>query len=507
MVASALPHTNEFLGDRAYFIRARDQRRFAVGEYQIGRVSGKASVNLAYPVDDLAGQSLVGVVFVALDLEGLNQLAARADLREGETLTVVDRQGTVLVHYGQPGHIDLIGRSLAGHDPVRRMLDHGTETKSMAKGPDGVMRLYASTPLRRTGGLADAHVFVGIPVDEAYAAANRMLAQSLGFLGVVSVLAFVAAWAFGDFFVLRQVRGLVQAAQRLRHGDLSARSGVSHSTGELGDLARGFDEMAVALEQRVEDLQKTKEELKRLNEELEQRVIERTLELKRSNEDLEQFAYVASHDLQEPLRMITSYMQLLKQRYSAQLDRSGNEFVDFALDGATRMQRLITDLLAYSRVGTRGQPFESVDLGEIVRRTLQNLEVAVQETGAQVTTDALPTVAGDPVQLTQLFQNLVANALKFRGESRPRVHITAERNGTAWHLRVRDNGIGISSQDFERIFVIFQRLHHRDKYTGTGIGLAICKKIVERHGGRIWVESSPGHGTTFHFTLASGRPE
>jgi light-regulated signal transduction histidine kinase (bacteriophytochrome) len=165
------------------------------------------------------------------------------------------------------------------------------------------------------------------------------------------------------------------------------------------------------------------------------------------------------------------------------------------------MQRLIADLLAYSRVGTRGRPFEPVDLAEIVRRARQNLEVALQESGAQVTAEALPVVPGDPVQLTQLFQNLIANAIKFRGEAPPRVHLRAVREGADWHVIVRDNGIGISRQDFERIFIIFQRLHHRDKYPGTGIGLSICKKIVERHGGRIWVESSSGHGSTFHFTL------
>lgn len=204
--------------------------------------------------------------------------------------------------------------------------------------------------------------------------------------------------------------------------------------------------------------------------------------------------------------MITSYMQLLRQRYGPQLDANANEFIAFALDGGTRMQQLITDLLTYSRVGTRGQPFEAVDLGEIFRRAVQNLEVAIRESDARVTADALPLISGDPVQLTQLLQNLIANAIKFRGEAPPRVHLRATREGAEWHMLVRDNGVGISRQDFDRIFIIFQRLHHRDKYPGTGIGLSICKKIVERHGGRIWVESSPGHGSTFHFTLpaASG---
>lgn len=503
VVASALAQTNEFLGDRSYFLLARDTGKFTVGEYQIGRITRKALVNMAFPVETPDGRSLAGVVYVALDLKWLNQLAARADLREGSTLTVLDRKGVILLHYGQATEgQDVIGVSLASEAAAKDVLKSGAEGSLLARGPDDVQRLYAFTPLSRTGGLPDAFVIVGMPIEVAYATANRLLAQNLAFLGVVSLLAFVAAWAFGDFFVLRQVRGLVLAAQRMRHGDLTARSGVTYTLGELGELARGFDEMAVALEQRVADLQQTKEELRRLNEELEQRVIERTTELKRSNEDLEQFAYVASHDLLEPLRMITSYMQLLQQRYGPQLDGNANEFIGFALDGGTRMQRLIADLLAYSRVGTRGRPFEQVDLAEIFRRARQNLEVAIQENSAQVTADALPVVPGDPVQLAQLFQNLIANAIKFRGEAPPRVHLRAVREGAGWHVFVRDNGIGISRQDFERIFVIFQRLHHRDKYPGTGIGLSICKKIVERHGGRIWVESSPGHGSTFHFTLA-----
>ena len=502
VIASALPHTNEFLGDRPYFRMARDTGKFALGEYQIGRITRKASVNMAYPVEAPDGRTLAGIVFVALDLKWLNQLAARADLREGSTLTVIDRKGVILLHYAPASDAgDAIGVSLAGEAAAQDVLKSGAEGSLLTRGPDKVERLYAFTPLSRTGGLPDAFVIVGTPIEVAYATANRLLAQNLAFLGVVALLAFVAAWAFGDFFVLRQVRGLVLATQRMRHGDLTARSGVVYTPGELGELARGFDEMAVALEQRVTDLQQARDELRRLNEELEQRVIERTRELKRSNEDLEQFAYVASHDLQEPLRMITSYMQLLRQRYGPKLDSDANEFIGFALDGGTRMQQLIADLLAYSRVGTRGRPFEPVDLAEVFLRTRQNLEVAIQETSATVTADALPVVPGDPVQLVQVLQNLIANAIKFRGEAPPRVHLRAVREGDEWHVTVRDNGIGISPQDFDRIFVVFQRLHHRDKYPGTGIGLSICKKIVERHGGRIWVESSPGHGSTFHFTL------
>ena len=263
------------------------------------------------------------------------------------------------------------------------------------------------------------------------------------------------------------------------------------------------------------ELVQAKEAAEKARDELEQRVKERTFELVvaneqlhqktedliRSNKELEQFAYVASHDLQEPLRMVTSFVQLLSQRYKNKLDQDADEFINFAADGATRMYQLVNDLLAYSRVGTRGNPFELVDCEEVFHKSVNNLKVAVEESGAVVTHDPLPKAVADFLQLEQLFQNLIGNGIKFRGEESPRVHVSARPNGDYWVFSVRDNGIGIPPEYKERIFVIFQRLHVRNKYPGTGIGLAICKKIVERHGGRIWVESEPEKGATFYFTL------
>lgn len=224
-------------------------------------------------------------------------------------------------------------------------------------------------------------------------------------------------------------------------------------------------------------------------------------ELTRSNADLQQFAYVASHDLQEPLRMVASYTQLLAKRYKGKLDADADEFIGFAVDGATRMQQLIKDLLAFSRVTTQRVAAVPTECTPALQSALDNLRMAIEKQQAVVTHDPLPTVVADGSQLTQLFQNLISNAIKFHGEQPPRVHISATRNGSEWVFAVRDNGIGIDPQYAARIFVIFQRLHTSADYPGTGIGLALCKKIVEQHGGRIWVDSHPGQGATFYFTL------
>ncbi len=224
-------------------------------------------------------------------------------------------------------------------------------------------------------------------------------------------------------------------------------------------------------------------------------------DLARSNSELEQFAYAASHDLQEPLRTITAYLGLVKERYAAELDETAVEFVDFAIDGAERMQQLISDLLEYSKVGTEGQDLEPVSCSRIVDGVLNNLNEAIKSQKARVECSPLPIINGDEAQLARLFQNLVGNALKFTGEAVPRVQIWAELQGGDWVFSVKDNGIGIAPDYQERIFGMFARLHSRTKYSGTGIGLALCSKIAQRHGGRIWVESEVGHGATFRFNI------
>jgi PAS domain S-box-containing protein len=234
----------------------------------------------------------------------------------------------------------------------------------------------------------------------------------------------------------------------------------------------------------------------------EKHLAEMVRELKRSNDELGQFAYVASHDLQEPLRMVASYTQLLAKRYKGRLDSDADEFIAYAVDGSNRMQGLIQDLLAYSRAGAAGKALHEISSENALKEALTNLRATIQESGAVVTHDTLPAITTDDTQLAQLFQNLVGNAIKYRSAEIPRVHVSATKNGgNEWVFSVRDNGLGIDPQYFERIFILFQRLHGRKDFKGTGIGLAICKKILERLGGRIWVESQPKKGSTFYFAL------
>ena len=240
---------------------------------------------------------------------------------------------------------------------------------------------------------------------------------------------------------------------------------------------------------------------------VEERLKQMTAEMQRSNTELEQFAYVISHDLQEPLRMVSSYTQLLAKRYRNELDSDADEFITYAVDGAKRMQTLLHDLLGYSRVGTRGKPFGLVNCEHVVQQATANLKIAIEENAASVTYDVLPTVMGDEGQLVQLFQNLIGNALKFRREEPPSIHISAQRRNNVVTFSVKDNGIGIDPRQSQSIFEIFRRLHTREEYPGTGMGLAICKKIVERHGGNISVQSRPGEGSTFHFSIDMGGGE
>jgi light-regulated signal transduction histidine kinase (bacteriophytochrome) len=315
---------------------------------------------------------------------------------------------------------------------------------------------------------------------------------------LIAVVGGFGFWTLLRRWVSRPVAYLANEARLVSSGDLN------HEVSALGPpefvrLGRDVEAMRERLVAQIEQVEQAGQQVAAARARLE----EQTLELQRSNRELEQFAYVASHDLQEPLRKVASFCQMLERRYSGQLDERADQYIHFAVDGAKRMQQLINDLLEFSRVGRVSTPLVDVDLNDCLRNALFSLEAAREEAAAEITAADLPTVHGEAPLLTQLLQNLIGNAIKFRSQEPPRITITAGEGDGFWEFSCTDNGIGIEPEYADRVFLIFQRLHAKEVYTGTGIGLAMCKKIVEYHGGRIWVDESPRTepGTTIHWTL------
>ena len=337
--------------------------------------------------------------------------------------------------------------------------------------------------------------------------AQRQLQVVLTAALVGLVLIAAATWQALRRWVTDPLARLGAAADRVEAGELSHAIEVEQAPTEIATLAAQVEGMRIRILQEFALAEQSRQEALQARELIE----EQAEDLRRSNAELEQFAYVASHDLQEPLRKVASFCQLIERRYKGQLDERGEQYIEFAVDGAKRMQQLINDLLAFSRVGRSGADLEPVDLEHVLAQALRQLAALIEETDAEVTHDPLPTVRGDASLLVQLLQNLVGNGLKFRSEEAPRVHIGARRvsgeeaDDGVWEFTCSDNGIGIDPQYEDKIFVIFQRLHGRDSYGGTGIGLAMCKKIVEHHGGRLWLDperpGTDGTGATFRWTL------
>jgi signal transduction histidine kinase len=400
---------------------------------------------------------------------------------------------------------------VAGSEDVRSLLDKATADSRtwrtrfadpIAAGPGGegvdpdAGREARRLLTRARGDMTPLQVGITRLHDRAAAKLRSRGSIALWSAIAALVMVVVAALALAVLFrrtVLTPVSSLTGRVRAVSQGDFGAPLDVP-GPAEINELAAIIDAMRNRI---IGQWRYSEEKTRQLNEQTE--------ELRRSNAELEQFAYVASHDLQEPLRKVASFCQMIERRYGDQLDDRGRQYIAFAVDGAKRMQALINDLLSFSRVGRMTQPEESVDLAAVGRRALDNLATLTEETGAEVELRDLPHVPGDRTQLTQLLQNLIGNAIKFRREGvPPRVVIDARRDGDAWEFSCADNGIGVEARYADRIFLIFQRLHPRDEYTGTGIGLALCKKIVEFHGGRIWLDTGDhggAPGTTFRWTL------
>lgn len=331
----------------------------------------------------------------------------------------------------------------------------------------------------------DWGVVVKMDKEEAYRAFVTIRNNGVTSLAALCIIIIILTYYF-THSLTKPISKLTLTANEISKGNLTKRA-IINSQDEIGDLARSFNIMTESL------IEATKT--------LEQRVKERTAELLKSNTELEQFAYIASHDLQEPLRTISRFMELLSLKYQDKLDSNAVEFINFAVEGAIKMQQLIDDLLEYSRVGTRGKAFVYTNLTEVLENTISNMQLTIGEEGATIVYSSLPSINVDPLQISQLFQNLIGNSIKFRSQELPHISITSTSTQKSHVIKFKDNGIGIESEYFNRIFQVFQRLHTTKEYPGTGIGLAICQKIVERHDGKIWVESELGKGSIFFIEL------
>jgi signal transduction histidine kinase len=365
------------------------------------------------------------------------------------------------------------------------------------------------------------NILIGLPLKALATKSNRLFISS-AWMALASFVLFIMVFLWTvSAWVTRPIGNLIETIKKIRTDNMDSRVKVL-SDDEIGILGAAFNQLideinnsrAAILKQNQQLEQQVAErtnQLREINEFLERDIIKRQLtemelakraeRLAGSNAELKQFAYVTSHDLKEPLRMISSYLQLLSRRYRSKLDEKAIGYIETAVDGAKRMHHLIDDILDLSRVGTNEFEFQPVESRQVVEEVVANLEVMINKSGVTVVVGELPQIHGDFSQLARLFQNLLVNAIKFRGKLKPHIWVEAQRITGAWQFAVRDNGIGIEPVYLERIFLIFQRLHTRSEYLGTGIGLTICKKIVERHGGRIWAESQPGVGSVFYFTI------
>jgi|GEM_PF-1357888 PAS domain S-box-containing protein len=607
------------IADRPYFVDGLRTGEFVTGDFVISRIDGNIILPFVHPILDKNGE-VQAVVLATQKLNWLEGVGSQANIPDEAVFLVLDHQGQILSRYPQTG--DWIGESFPDMAAVRSAVDASGNGVAVLTGEDGIQRLYAFSflDIGRNG----AYISYGIPTELAYRSVNRNLLTNLATLSLITLVSLLAAWLIADYTILRKVHALVAATQRLAEGDLGARTGLTPSdvfaAGELSQLARSFDQMAAALQERDTKLRQAEAQYRMLVEQipaityvvslenptetlyispqvenilgyapqewmsqkgiwgshlhpddrfrvldeyhkmvnegipyrLEYRLYNRhgeirwiqdagnivkdstgtalflqgimvditelkqteaalkkyAVELERSNRELQDFAYIASHDLQEPLRKIQAFGERLQIKYGSSIDPGGRDYIERMCSSANRMQTLINDLLSYSRITTRANPFAQVDLNKVMRDVQEELEHQISRTNGWVEVGNLPVIEADRTQMQQLFRNLISNALKFNRPGVPphvKVFIdenpeTPEGNSTV-SIYVSDNGIGFDEKYLDRIFLPFQRLHGHTVYDGSGIGLAISRKIVERHNGRITARSTPGVGSTFIITL------
>ena len=495
---SGLPMTGQvYAGDRAYFRRARETRDFAIGDYQIGRITGKATLNFGYPILDNAGHVQV-VLFAALDLAWLNELAGRAELPTGSTLTVIDRHGTILSRY--PDQAKWVGKPMPESLVLKAIAAQQGNGTTEARSEDGIPRLFSFAPFGGASQSANAYVSVGIPAAVAFADANRILARNLLALGLAAGLALVAAWVGGNLFIVRQVQALVKATSRVAAGELGVRTGLPQGQGELNQLARAFDQMAESLE-RAHEKRLLEEELRRRNYQLEQQ----NLAIEEANRLKTEFVSMVSHELRTPLTSIQGYAELLLE--DERIAGEQRESLTLVKKNSGRLLGLINDLLDLSRMeaGRLDLHRTSLDLAHLIPEVAGTLRPLIEAKRQRLRLDlgdALPPVWADADRVTQILTNLISNAHKYTLVEGS-ITVAARRDDGFVRVDVSDTGIGLSPEDQAQLFTKFFRAHDRSSQAGggTGLGLVITRSLVELHGGRITVSSAAGRGSTFTFFL------
>jgi len=536
VVIGSTGRTSDYLqADEEWYQQAVIEEEFWVGDLEYDESSGSFAIDLVVNLYDGDGE-FAGILKGVLNIEDVRNTIIQVQSQsqfDSMVPYLIDRNGLVVFsgldpsfkREGMDVKLKEFGVDASSYPAVSKatqvnegfLVHEGTRDDLQTK----LLTAFSkSKGYREFNGLGWS-LFVEYETSDILSPISRvrtlLLSTLIGTVAIAILFSFYTSQS-----ITRRINLLVAKVQTISLGDWTTvaelpRSKVEHGKDEIGQLSSSFEQMAIRLKAAHGGLEKRTEELEETQKGLEKEIFERkqaseelqrTLSrLYRSNKDLEEFAHIASHDLQEPLRMVSSYTQLLERRYKDQLDSDANDFIGYAADGARRMQTLINDLLAYSRITMQGNEFELTNCSDVLDQAASNLTAAIEESGVVLTRDPLPTLAVDASQLLSVFQNLISNAIKFRCDEAPSISVSAVESEDEWVFAVKDNGIGIEAEYAERIFIIFQRLHGKTEYAGTGIGLAICKKIIERHGGRIWMESEPGTGSSFYFTFPIRRDE